>query len=1217
MSAWIAKGAMASFAISIGLIWAGCTERRATESTASAVGSAPEPAPVAFRIPFTPRGADFEVNARTFFARVGSKGDVQIRSNGISSLLPMHTTRVGALAIHGPLSMEKGVGLLSRTVGDVREEWIATSENLEARWAFASRPAGSDNLIVRLNVPTKGDVDTREDGLHFVHEHLKIGRGTWIDARGVRADVPIAFEAGEVRFTVPADVVSRSTFPAVLDPTISPEFEVKAAVTPGFALQASPQNSRVNRSVAAAFDGTNYLFAWYDDRSFSTTIMVARAKANGELIDKTGIPIAGVSLQPRFDHDDPLRSITVLSGPGGFLVAWRDTYTAIGQSSLTGVRIRSNGEIVDQPPLALGNLLDGNQIILPVVSLGDGFMALSFQVTTNDSARIDLVSIEGVESTKSPAFQTFASSGEGSINRPRLAAIGSDALVVYEDYGTIGTQKTMAFRANASGQVGAVFDLGLKANQLNGFVRVGNRLALEWWGETEAGFNDNVTLISADGQVGANALISGRMFAGDADGLVVLGDNGLCAYSNTLIELGCSSPGNFDDRANLALSSNQVFVLTPYNPYEPPWASQGPKARRYDRSSLAYLGDVRLAGAGNSQAKPAVAYDSTTNAYFGAWIDDHLASNDPATDGGIDGGMMIRGVPIRAQGATFGSGADIPLSTPGASSVSPPSMVFDGSQMVIVWAEIRGSNYQVMMSKVALSEAGGTLSAIAPAPVAIRSTSLAMRNPVIAADGAGYVIAWEEGSVSTGHISGIRVPKTASAVEIAALSPVFLSGPDQTSRRRGQVASVFDGKQTIVVWREQGGAATSIQGVTFPNGSNLPASAPFAVATGFSEKENLRFATDGKTGSLLVWADTVTLVRGIRAKFLSREPSSAGEPAVKPVDPRAGISLSNEIWDQGNPTVAFSNDRVSYLVTWTSRDKRGDSRLVGNYITLDGRVLWTPPFSVSDTTAAAVANTPNVDSIVPGENEDWAAAATGPESTVGLLYNRMDSRPGYGTVRARFRTVVSGKIFAAACTSNDECASRFCVSGVCCDSACNEGCGTCGGAGSSGVPSNAVKGTCTPFVPRTACANDARFVCDGTSSACPKTCTTDAQCAGGTCRDGQCTRGGAVCADELSVGTPSGQVSCGAYRCSEGTCFTRCTSVDECSPGNICSFEGRCEPAPKVEIGPEGCAIGTTRSRSSRALAGAALSMALTAMYRRRRDRRLKDSTPPRRAIDR
>jgi RHS repeat-associated protein len=82
--------------------------------------------------------------------------------------------------------------------------------------------------------------------------------------------------------------------------------------------------------------------------------------------------------------------------------------------------------------------------------------------------------------------------------------------------------------------------------------------------------------------------------------------------------------------------------------------------------------------------------------------------------------------------------------------------------------------------------------------------------------------------------------------------------------------------------------------------------------------------------------------------------------------------------------------------------------------------------------------------------------------------------------------------WALSCTSNNQCALGFCVNGVCCDTACNTGCGACNLSGKVG--------TCSPVAVNTACPDDGNACttdkCDGTTL----TCQHAAGNAGATCR---------------------------------------------------------------------------------------------------------------------
>jgi hypothetical protein len=130
------------------------------------------------------------------------------------------------------------------------------------------------------------------------------------------------------------------------------------------------------------------------------------------------------------------------------------------------------------------------------------------------------------------------------------------------------------------------------------------------------------------------------------------------------------------------------------------------------------------------------------------------------------------------------------------------------------------------------------------------------------------------------------------------------------------------------------------------------------------------------------------------------------------------------------------------------------------------------------------------------------------------------------------------------CTVAAQCASGFCVDGVCCDTACDGACQSCSLTGKVG--------TCTPVKNGADDACNGGSICDATG-ACRKdlgrTCSTNAECASGSCVDGAC------CAT-------SGCGTCQACAVPgfEGKCAPVGRFVDhaECSDKNTCNGQGEC-----------------------------------------------------------
>ena len=122
--------------------------------------------------------------------------------------------------------------------------------------------------------------------------------------------------------------------------------------------------------------------------------------------------------------------------------------------------------------------------------------------------------------------------------------------------------------------------------------------------------------------------------------------------------------------------------------------------------------------------------------------------------------------------------------------------------------------------------------------------------------------------------------------------------------------------------------------------------------------------------------------------------------------------------------------------------------------------------------------------------------------------------------------------FGLSCTTNTQCVTGFCVNGVCCDTACNGGCGACNLTGKVGTCSAITSGTVCRASTGTC---DVAETCNGTALTCPtdgfQPSTTVCRASVGTCDVAEkCTGTSASCpADGLAA---SGTVC----RASAGTC---------------------------------------------------------------------------------
>jgi len=255
-----------------------------------------------------------------------------------------------------------------------------------------------------------------------------------------------------------------------------------------------------------------------------------------------------------------------------------------------------------------------------------------------------------------------------------------------------------------------------------------------------------------------------------------------------------------------------------------------------------------------------------------------------------------------------------------------------------------------------------------------------------------------------------------------------------------------------------------------------------------------------------------------------------------------------------------------------------------------------------------------------------------------------------------------------ACTAPGDCASGFCVHGLCCDRACSGTCeacdgptpGTCttipgkphgtrscatDGSACGGACSGTVVDRCTFPDPSTGCgstcAEGVRNVgaCDGKGAcvlqgprpcpgnyacaddkACRTTCSTNIECGRGYgCEAGRCVPIAYCDGQQTIIGVDGkSKTDCAPFTCDTNTnrCRLTCEDVNGCAPPFFCNVAGECIAPPKS---PSSCAITSTSpighgDDSLRAAGGLALAVALAAGLRRRRR---SSSLAARRPLDR
>lgn len=142
-------------------------------------------------------------------------------------------------------------GRITRGVAPgVTEILEASSEAFELSYLFDSRPPGSGDLVVRIDVASEMVAElglAPLDGLSFRGRHgeLHIGSVIGIDASGVQAQGELHWDGRQLSLSLPAAFVDQASYPLLLDPPVAPARPMTVATNDRFPDLAFDANSGI------------------------------------------------------------------------------------------------------------------------------------------------------------------------------------------------------------------------------------------------------------------------------------------------------------------------------------------------------------------------------------------------------------------------------------------------------------------------------------------------------------------------------------------------------------------------------------------------------------------------------------------------------------------------------------------------------------------------------------------------------------------------------------------------------------------------------------------------------------------------------------------------------------------------------------------------------------------------------------------------------------
>jgi hypothetical protein len=1205
-------------------------------------------------LPFVATKQGFQTHTSSYVASVSPLGALGFRSRDAEPALQLETVTAGRerqrtepkLARLGPEAQV----LIRRQ--EFEEEFRATELGVEHAWRFARRPEGAGDYVLRVAVSGLGYRGKTRDGHHFGlggdHPGLRYGVATFIDAKNVATRVDVDYDEGALVLRLPADLLERAEFPAILDPLLGVEttLELGPAVLGG--------RPGANGNPAGAFNGTHFLAAYEQDEGQPVGIQITRTTANGNVVDGAGRRI-GTGFTP-----------TVATDGKDFLVSYfARSLTDNARFNVMAQRVSAAGTAVGTPLTLATNAVQGATRAgaggLGVYAVQPGKMATAYGggtylvVYETDTGIVYGQRVSSAGSA-SPAFAL--TSGMGTKKSPAVAFNGTHFLAAWQD--SRANQAISAARIAPDGTV--LEPLSIAVSNSGSAPQVasdGVDFAIAWHRVpnfysatihaarvTAAGAvldNPAITIPTVNG-----ALTAGVTIAWDGVSYVLAWQAG-DEPSRNVVGARLGTSGAVLDAAAFAILSGSFE----------PRAAPGPAGTTaiFARSGNYWTSAANVAPVAAGAVTPPGPFPVSVVATS------HLAVAPVTTaTGQLVAWSKSNGAIAGTRLSDSGAALDTPRSALIGLDVAPGgwlvpktvkasmALASDGVNFIMATTEVSPFSQFPSNNAVQLARFDAQGTALGP-PFSI--TAPQSEGAAVAFDGVEYLVVWSDKRNGTeSDIYGVRVKPDGAFLDTV---PITIC-----AATKNQITPVVasNGNGFLVAWDDPrsglGTDPSDIYGARIARDGTVLDPNGLAISTANVGQHAPTLAFDG-TDYVVAWEDG-------RNDALSPDIYAARVSPQGVVVDKKGVALSTAAGPQRKPTIAPTGDGQTLLVAW--QDARlGQSDIRGTWL--------APGLRVLDTDGVILAG---------GEGDHLAprlGSGRGGRNVLG--YGHVS--PFAGTPQATVRMLEAGLGAGKACTSSDACALRFCADGFCCEEACDKACrtcgatpgkctsvaqaedpGTCSGANSCNAAGecakklgnacargtdcasgfctdgvccdsacsggcdvcNVVPGKCTIVPAGDTGANPSCLpgVCDGRSAQCTATCNSDTQCSPGTycasdgqCRaacanDTECPKGAACdvatrrciararCVDDRTLEAQETRTSCAPYRCSEAACGTRCTSVADCASPAACDADGRCV-LPTADPPASGCrqSQGRTPGFTDVGLFGLALGLTL----RRRR----------------
>jgi hypothetical protein len=841
------------------------------------------------------------------------------------------------------------------------EHVTARAGELEWDVVLARPLAGTGDLRLEADLRGLDGVATRVTEPPAWHFPLGDGRtarmGEMVvkDATGAELYRALpTIDGHRLTLTVPASVLARAVYPLTLDPTVGPEQPTS------YPIPSSAANAQ--SAPAVAWDGTNFLVVWADNRSspiYDTCcssptydIYGARVNSAGSVLDPVGIPISTATDSQHFP--------AVAWNGTNFLVVWQDFRS--GDYDIYGARVSGSGGVLDAAGIPISTAASTQTS--PAVAWNGTDYLVVWQGPGISGARVS-----GAGVVLDPVGIPISTSG----GAPAVAWNGTNFLVVW----TVGD--IYGARVNSAGSVldpvGIHISAAANAQSAPAVAWNGTNFLVVWQDQRSDTYYDIYgARVSAAGIVldvlgipistAANGQTAPAVAWNGTDFLVVWQDDRpgtseiygarVSAAGIVLDVLGIPISTAANSQFAPAVAWNGTDFLVVWTDQRSGNASDIYGARVSGAGSVLDAAGIRISTAANRQTEPAVAWNGTN--FLVVWSDSRWGSFSDIYGARVSEAGSV----LDAFGIHISNAANHQLA---------PAVAWNGTNFLVVWSDRRSGVGPIYGARV--SGAGSVLD---PAGIRISTGANAGSGPAVAWDGTNFLVVWQDRATPTGidDIYGARVSAAGGVLDPAGIRI------STAANAQSAPAVAWNGTNFLVVWSDRRSSpADDIYGARVSGtGSVLdPAGIPISTAANGQLAPTVASWSDH---FLVVWQD----FRSGTDYDIYGTGVSAGGIVAQP----GGIPISTAAGDQTEPDLAV---RYYFLVAWRDRRSGTNDDIYATLVSPSGVVEQPAGFPVASSATDEVA----------------PAVIGGPGTTWRIAYQRFAPEPPYGAARVFLRSV--------------------------------------------------------------------------------------------------------------------------------------------------------------------------------------------------------------------